>query len=72
MKKQRKAKLGGASPVNNPVAKFAGRFNKAQIFADKRQYRRKAKHPGAEPFAIVSAEAIAKGSAATRSTGAAL
>ncbi len=28
--------------IQNPVAKFAGQFNKAQIFADKKQYRRNA------------------------------
>jgi len=31
-------------PIQNPVAKFAHQFNKAQIFADKNQYRRNAKH----------------------------
>lgn len=28
----------------NPVAKFAGRFNKAKVIADKNAYSRKAKH----------------------------
>jgi len=30
--------------LQNPVAKFAHQFNKAQIFADKNKYRRNAKH----------------------------
>lgn len=30
--------------IQNPVAKFAHQFNKAQVYADKNQYRRKAKH----------------------------
>ena len=28
----------------NPVAKFAGRFNKAKVFDDKSKYSRKRKH----------------------------
>ena len=65
MKKQNRGKALAELPVNNPVAKFAHRFNKAQVFADKRLYQRKAKHRGLEPFAIVSVEAIAKGLAAS-------
>ena len=53
-----------ALPMKNPVAKFAHRFNKAQVFADKRHYQRKAKHKGQEPFSIVSGEMIEKGSKA--------
>lgn len=34
----------------NPVAKHAHRFNKAKVFEDKSQYRRKAKHPKQEAF----------------------
>ncbi|MDD2759623.1 MAG: hypothetical protein PHH11_04955 [Methylomonas sp.] len=66
MTKPNKAKGLGDVPINNPVAKFARQFNKAQVFADKRQYRRKAKHKGLEPFSIVSGEAIDKGSSSTR------
>ena len=40
-------------PINNPVAKFASRFNKALVFADKRHYNRKAKHKNSEPFSII-------------------
>lgn len=52
MRKQNKAKALADKPQHNPVAKFAHHFNKAQVFADKRQYRRKAKHSGLEPFTI--------------------
>lgn len=48
---------------HNPVAKHAFKFNKAQIISDKRHYRRKAKHSGAEPFIIRSLDIIVKGSA---------
>lgn len=64
MRKQNPAKGLQDKPVKNPVAKFAHQFNKAQVYADKTHYRRKAKHRGLEPFAIVSDEAIAKGLAA--------
>ena len=64
MRKQNKAKGLDDLALKNPVAKFAHRYNKAQVFADKRKYQRKAKHSGLEPFAIVSMESIAKGLAA--------
>ncbi len=35
---------GGEPPKQNPVAKFAGRFNKAKVFDDKSRYNRKQKH----------------------------
>jgi hypothetical protein len=50
----------------NPVAKHAFKFNKAQIFRDKRQYTRKAKHNGSEPFVIPVKSGITKGSDAWR------
>jgi len=62
MRKQNKAKEPDDIPVRNPVAKFAHRFNKAQVHADKCKYRRKAKHAGLEPFSIAFAKAIEKGS----------
>lgn len=31
-------------PKQNPVAKFAGKFNKAKVINDKNAYSRKAKH----------------------------
>jgi|GEM_PF-891239 len=61
MKKHRKNKASVIMLPNNPVAKFARRFNKAHVFKDKSKYCRKAKHPGQEPFAIVLASTIAKG-----------
>lgn len=64
MRKQNKAKGLDDLALKNPVAKFAHRFNKAQVFADKRKYQRKAKHSGLEPFSIVSGEMIEKGSSA--------
>ena len=36
----------------NPVAKFAGRFNRAATFRDRSKYRRGAKHKGQEPFSL--------------------
>jgi len=65
MKKQNRPQDHKAPPNHNPVAKFAHRFNKHQIFADKRRYQRKAKHRGLEPFAIVSVETTANGLAAS-------
>jgi len=50
MKKQHKTASPLAAPPNNPVAKFAHRFNKHLIHNDKSRYQRKAKHTGLEPF----------------------
>lgn len=61
MRKQNSAKIIDTKKVNNPVAKFAHRFNKARVFTDKRQYQRKNKHSGLEPFSIAFGEAIEKG-----------
>ncbi|WP_231886700.1 DUF7230 family protein [Methylomonas methanica] len=62
MRKQNPSKGLDDKPIKNPVAKFAHQFNKAQTYADKTKYRRKAKHQGLEPFSIVSEQAIQKGS----------
>lgn len=64
MRKQKQAGDISNPCTKNPVAKFAHQFNKAQVYADKRKYQRKAKHSCLEPFAIVSAESIANGSTA--------
>jgi len=64
MRKQYKTKDLDKKPVKNPVAKFAHHFNKAQVFANKSKYQRKAKHSGLEPFSIAAAVAIEKGSIA--------
>ncbi len=42
-------------PLTNPVAKHAGKFNRAATFRDGRAYRRKPKHQGREPFPIRAA-----------------
>jgi hypothetical protein len=44
MKKRRNLKEIDNISRQNPVAKYARQFNKAQTFADKSKYRRKAKH----------------------------
>jgi hypothetical protein len=62
MRKQNPSKGLDDKPIKNPVAKFAHQFNKAQTYADKTKYRRKAKHHGLEPFSIVVKPAIQKGS----------
>lgn len=43
------------APNHNPVAKFAGKFNRAATFRDARAYTRKPKHKGREPFPIRAA-----------------
>ncbi|MGD7034120.1 hypothetical protein [Methylotuvimicrobium buryatense] len=57
----KKPKKPAPNAQNNLVAKHAHQFNKAQIFRDKTQYRRKAKHQGREPLPIMSMDAIGKG-----------
>ena len=44
MKKRSNPNKIDCIPIQNPVAKFAHQFNKAQVFTDKNQYRRNAKH----------------------------
>jgi len=44
MKKRSNPNKIDCIPIQNPVAQFARQFNKAQVFADKNQYRRNAKH----------------------------
>lgn len=44
MKKHRKTVTTETASPQNPVAKYARFFNKATVFADKKQYRRQAKH----------------------------
>ncbi len=44
MKKRSNPNKIDCIPIQNPVAKFARQFNKAQVFADKNQYRRNEKH----------------------------
>jgi len=62
MKKTKKSKRPDVEKIQNPVAKFAFQFNKAQTFKDKTKYQRQAKHKGQEPFAIqLFLDFIAKG-----------
>lgn len=44
MKKRKNPHTLACAPQQNPVAKFAGLFNKAAVYADKNTYRRNAKH----------------------------
>jgi len=46
------------SSVQNPVAKYAHRFNKACIFADKSKYRRNLKHRKQEASPITLGRVI--------------
>jgi hypothetical protein len=50
--------------MQNPVAKFAHRFNKAQIFCDNSKYRRKSKHSKQESFSIILAAGLLENSPA--------
>ncbi len=58
MKKRRNLNGKEIDSLQNPVAKFACRFNKAQTFCDKTAYRRKQKHTKQEvlPIALLSAK----------------
>lgn len=58
MKKRRNLNEIDILSVQNPVAKYAHRFNKAQAFADKSKYRRKAKHANQEAFPIAPSERL--------------
>ncbi|MFI3120567.1 MAG: hypothetical protein QX203_11395 [Methylococcaceae bacterium] len=58
MKKRKNPNGAEIVPLQNPVAKYAHRFNKAQIFCDKRQYTRKAKHSRQEASPMVSNKII--------------
>ncbi|MCF6252957.1 MAG: hypothetical protein L3J75_17075 [Methylococcaceae bacterium] len=63
MKKAKKSKALKTRRIKNPVAKFAGQFNKAQVFKDKTKYQRNAKHKGQEPFAMMRFSLLQKVSA---------
>ena len=53
MKKRKNPKGAQIVPIQNPVAKYAHLFNKAQTFCDKSKYSRKAKHPRQEATPMV-------------------
>lgn len=58
MKKRKNPKGAEIVPSQNPVAKYAHLFNKAQTFCDKRKYNRKAKHSRQEATPMVSSGII--------------
>ncbi|TAN65785.1 MAG: hypothetical protein EPN17_15620 [Methylobacter sp.] len=53
MKKRKNPQGADCIPKQNPVAKYAHLFNKAQTFFDKSKYSRKAKHPRQEASPMV-------------------
>lgn len=62
MKRHRKHKRQLQEPVlQNPVAKHAHKFNRAQVFKDKTKYQRKIKHKGREPFIMSFKKGMTKG-----------
>jgi hypothetical protein len=56
MKKRKNMNKIDEIPNQNPVAKFAHQFNKALVFANKNDYRRKAKHAKQEATPVTPAE----------------
>lgn len=60
MKKRKNRSELETVPLQNPVAKFAHQFNKAQTFRDKSKYSRKAKHAKQEVFPITLPGIIGK------------
>ena len=64
MKKRKKSNNLTTAVCNNPVAKYAHQFNKAQVFKDKSKYQRRCKHKGKEPFPMMLSlsDIIGKGS----------
>jgi hypothetical protein len=55
MKKRNNPLPTDSLPRQNPVAKYAQLFNKAQTFCDKSKYCRKTKHPRQEAIPMVPA-----------------
>ena len=60
MKKRKNLKGIEIISIQNPVAKHAHQFNKAQIFCDKTRYSRKGKHTKQEVFPIALLDLLAK------------
>ncbi len=58
MKKRKNPQQTDSIPKQNPVAKYAYLFNKAQTFCDKSKYSRKAKHPRQEARQMVLSRII--------------
>jgi hypothetical protein len=53
MKKRKNPQGADAVSLQNPVAKYAHLFNRAQTFCDKSKYSRKAKHQRQEAIPII-------------------
>lgn len=53
MKKRKNQQGTDSAPKQNPVAKYAHLFNKAQTFSDKSKYSRKAKHTRQEATPLI-------------------
>jgi hypothetical protein len=64
MKKLKNPNKIDCIPVQNPVAKFAHKFNKAHVFADKSRYRRDVKHRKQEASPIALSRVIGEASCA--------
>lgn len=62
MKKRKNQHKIHCVSLQNPVAKFAHQFNKAQRFCDKSKYRRNAKHRNQEVSPIVPVGIIGEAS----------
>jgi hypothetical protein len=60
MAKSRKPPVLQEHLLQNPVAKYMHRCNKAQTHGDKKQYRRNRKHKGPEPFPMHVPPALEK------------
>lgn len=62
MKKHKKTSHSTPFSANNPVAKYAHRFNKAQIYRDKSKYSRPVKHKLKESLPMILFWVIGKDS----------
>ena len=67
MKKRKIKNKMACIEIQNPVAKFAYRFNKAQTFCDKSKYTRKFKHGMQETFSMVPSTELSEKSFAIKS-----
>ncbi|HEY8099107.1 MAG TPA: hypothetical protein VIE65_23850 [Methylobacter sp.] len=65
MKKRKNQQGTDGVPNQNPVAKYAHLFNKAQTFCDKSKYSRKAKHTRQEASPMVLSRIIGLGACRT-------
>ncbi|MEQ1528636.1 MAG: hypothetical protein ABL925_04910 [Methylococcales bacterium] len=68
MKKRKKTEQPAGPVLQNPVAKFAGQFNKAQTFRDQSKYTRNNKHKKQEAWLIILLRVIHQTSCLFNST----